>query len=133
MAFETGISIYFRSNTIHIRKKTLYDLQRPEYIKLLVDESGKFAAIQSSEKSSYAFKLHYEVSEKQLAEPCYLRSKRLVKYISHVAGIRDLEQSYRFNGMLHNDGQTVIVDLSQYTVINPEEEETADGGEMLCE
>lgn len=123
MALETGISIYFRSNTIHIRKKTLYDLKRPEYIKLLIDEAGKYAAIQSSEKSSYAFKLHYEVSEKQLAEPCYLRSKRLMKYISHVAGIKDLEQSYRFNGYLHEDGKTVIVDLSQYTVINPDEEE----------
>ncbi len=122
MAMETGISIYFRTSTIHIRKKTLYDLERPSYIKLLIDETGKYAAIQSSEKSSYAFKLHYDNSEKQLAERCYLRSKRLMKYISHVAEITDLDQSYWFSGELHEDGKTVIVDLSRYKVINTDDE-----------
>lgn len=123
MALETGISIYFRSNTINVRKQTLYDLQRPSYIKLLIDEAGRYAAIQSSEKSSYAFKLHYDNSDKQHAEVCYLRSKKLMKYLSQVAKITDLEQSYWFAGELHEDGRTVIVDLSQYKIINAEDRE----------
>lgn len=117
MSSETGISIYFRDNRIHIRQKTIHDLGKPEYIHLLINEEKKQMFIQSCERDRDAFRLYYSDEEDNRAQTCYINAKAFLIYLSGVIGVEPGSDSLWYSGKLLADGKTVYIDLREYRKI----------------
>lgn len=115
MAMETGISLYFRSNRLNIRKKTMLDLGSPGYIHLIINEEMKWMFIQKCERDKDAFHVYY--SRKQSSSRFYINAKNFLKYLSRVIGVKEDSDSLRFSGSLMEDGKTVFINLVDYQVI----------------
>lgn len=117
MAMETGITIYFRRSTIHIRKKTLLDIGYPEYIHLLLNEKEKQMFIQRCERDRDAFKINYVMDRDGINKRFYISDKPFLKYLALLIGISKDSESLLYAGTLLEDGKTVFVDLMKYQVI----------------
>jgi len=116
MAIQAGVSLYFRDNRIHIRRKTIYDLGKPKYVHLLINEREKQMFIQSCEKDKDAFCLNYSAVDDD-AERCYVNAKALLQYLASVIGVAYPSDSLWFAGTMLDDGKTVFIDMSSYQTI----------------
>lgn len=65
MVDECGISLYFRNDRIHIRKRTIEVLNHPAYVQLFINEGKKQLFIQSSTKNKDAFRVYYKPEVKK--------------------------------------------------------------------
>lgn len=97
MAMETGVTMSFRSDRIHIRRKTIFDLGMPKYVHLLVNEKSKRMFIQSCGKEDdrvvdyveagkrvRAARLRLGMAQEMLASAADMS----VQYLSHVENAR---------------------------------------------
>ena len=67
MVNECGITLYFRNDRIHIRKRTVEVLNHPAYVQLFINEGKKQLFIQSSTKNKDAFRVYYKPESKKKA------------------------------------------------------------------
>lgn len=65
MVNECGITLYFRNDRIHIRKRTVEVLNHPAYVQLFINEGKKQLFIQSSTKNKDAFRVYYKPESKK--------------------------------------------------------------------
>lgn len=115
-----GISLYFAANRINIHKQTIYDLGKPEYIHLLINEKEKQMFIQSCERDLDAFRLYYAPESGDKAGRFYVNAKSLLTYLANVIGVDRNGPSLRFFGILLENGATVYINLKEYEVIENE-------------
>lgn len=116
-----GISLYFAANRINIHKQTIYDLGKPEYIHLLINEKEKQMFIQSRERDLDAFRLYYAPESGDKSGRFYVNAKSLLTYLASVINVDRNGPSLRFAGILLEDGATVYINLKEYEVIENED------------
>lgn len=119
MALETGITLYFRDNRIHIRRKTIWDLENPSYVHLYINEKEKQMFIQSCDRDKDAFRVYYSKKEQDDTESAvrfYINAKRLLEYLAKVIGVSGRESLW-YSGELLEDEKTVYINLVDYRVI----------------
>jgi hypothetical protein len=112
---ETGVTLNFRDNRMHILRRTIYDLGKPRYIHLRIDEKNRRMFIQACEKDRDAFPVDYDDGDR--AERCYIYAKPLLRYLAGVVGVSRASDSLRFSGALLPEEHTVFIDLNRYRKI----------------
>lgn len=119
MSMETGITLYFRHDTILVRSKTIQELKYPKYIHLLVNEKKKYLFIQNCELDRDAFKVDYLRQYKDRKNQIRYRifAKPLLRYLAKVINVSFDSDSLWFAGALMDDGKTIFVNLKEYQVI----------------
>lgn len=131
-----GISMYFTSDKIYIRKNTIKALDNPDYIHLYINRGNKLLYIVPCKKDKDSFRIHYDewsvfVGEdgekyKDYKDPqaFFINARKLLDFLAIVVGVKRNSASLRFAGSLHKDKYTdkehVIIDLTTYEVVENE-------------
>lgn len=128
MEYEVpGISMYFTSDQIYVRKDTITALRNPEYVHLYLNRGNKLLFIVPCEKDRDSFRIYYDEwvecvddDGKVHKEPqlFFINARRLLDLLAKVVGVKRDSVSLRFAGILH-DGH-VIINLKKYEVVQGE-------------
>ena len=94
-----ALAVDLKKQRIRIHKQTLYLLNNPRYIQLLVNPEKKAIIIKTCNKNDYqAHRINYGYSK-----DCEFYSKELVKQLSIVSSNLTEGHTYRILGILHSD------------------------------
>ena len=94
-----ALAVDLKKQRIRIHKQTLYLLNNPPYIQLLVNPEKRTIIIKTCNKNDYqAHRINYGYSK-----DCEFYSKELVKQLSIVSSNLTEGHTYRILGILHSD------------------------------
>ena len=104
MVNECGISLYFRNDRIHIRKRTIEVLNHPAYIQLFINEEKKQLFIQSSTKNKDAFRVYYKPESKKKSSTETVNTAPL----DNQTGSQESCEKICTDNLIHGDNSSTI-------------------------
>ena len=120
MVAEKGVSLYFYNERIRIWKSVIAAIGNPKYVRLYINEKEKALYIQACRaRDNDTFPIH----SNGMVERYEIVAKSLVKYLASVIGVSFPSDSLTFDIYMLEDGRTVYVDLTNYSVIPYEVED----------
>ena len=111
-----GISMYFTSDKIYIRKNTIRALNNPDYIHLYINRVNKLLYIVPCKKDRDSFRIHYDEwiayfdeYGKKYKEPqaFFINARKLLDFLAIIVGVKRNSASLRFAGSLHKGHVTI--------------------------
>lgn len=110
-----GMAVYFYDERICLWKDTIEFLKNPKYIHLLIDEKNKHLFIRPAEKrDNDTFRIIYSQFDDD--NRYRISSKRFVKYLAALIGVKFPSNSLWFEGYFLEGEDTVLINLNHYHI-----------------